>query len=396
MPGPLHGVRIVEMCVAVTGPLAVGLLVDQGAESIKVEEPGYGDQGRYVGVAAGGISALFQTCNRGKRSMAVDCTKPAGREIVLELANTADVFVQNMRPGVVERLGLGYDDISARNPDIVYTSISGFGPDGPYAHRRVYDSVIQAQSGLVGNQTGINDESPRFLRQAAADKVTAYTASQAITAALFARERGADGQHIQLSMLDASVAFLFADAAAHEVALDNDQRHLAQSFSAHQRAIALADGHAVVAAVTDAEFHGMAKAFGVDSSDPRLATMSDRQRHKEQASVVFRAVHAAAADMPLAEATEALDRHEVPFGVVLDVEDIATDAQAVHNQLFDEHDHPAMGRVRQPRPAPRFSATPAELREPSSPGHGQHTDEVLAEMGWEDRIDQLRADGVIK
>ena len=396
MPGPLHGVRIVEMCVAVTGPLSVGLLVDQGAEAIKVEEPGYGDQGRYVGVAAGGISALFQMCNRGKRSMAVDCTRPEGREIVLKLTATADVFVQNMRPGVVERLGLGYDDISTRNPGIVYTSISGFGPDGPYAHRRVYDSVIQAQSGLVGNQTGINDESPRFLRQAAADKITAYTASQAITAALFARERGASGQHIQLSMLDASVAFLFADSAAHEVALDNDQRHLAQSFSAHQRAIALADGHAVVAAVTDAEFHGMAKAFGVDSSDPRLVTMSDRQRHKEQTSTVFRAVHAAAADMPLAEATEALDRHEVPFGVVLGVEDIATDAQTVHNQLFDEHDHPAMGRVRQPRPAPRFSTTPAELREPSSPTHGQHTDEVLAELGWEDRIDQLRADGIIR
>lgn len=396
MPGPLHGVRIVEMAVAVTGPLSVGLLIDQGAEAIKVEEPGYGDQGRYVGVGSGGISALFQMCNRGKRSIAVDCTRPEGRDIVLDLAAGADVFMQNMRPGVVDRLGVGYSAVSARNPDIVYASLSGFGPDGPYAHRRVYDSVIQAQSGLVGNQTGINDESPRFLRQAAADKITAYTAAQAITAALLARERGAGGQHIELAMLDASVAFLFADSAAHEVALDNDQRHLAQSFSAHQRAIALADGHVVVAAVTDDEFHGMAKAFGVDSSDARVATMSDRQRHKEQTSVVFRAAHAAAAGMPLAEAVDALDHHQVPFGVVLGVEGVADDAQAVHNQLFSEHDHPAMGRIRQPRPAARFSTTPAELREPSSPTHGQHTDEVLTELGWADRIDTLRADGVIK
>lgn len=396
MPGPLDGIRIVEMCVAVTGPLAVGLLADQGAEAIKVEEPGFGDQGRYVGVASGGISALFQMCNRGKRSIAVDCTHPQGRDIVLDLAAGADVFAQNMRPGVIERLGLGYGDVSARNPDIVYASLSGFGPDGPYAHRRVYDSVIQAQSGLVGNQTGINDESPRFLRQAAADKVTAYTAAQAITAALLARERGASGQHVELAMLDASVAFLFADSAAHEVALDNDQRHLAQSFSAHQRAVALADGHVVVAAVTDDEFHGMAKAFGVDSSDPRVATMRDRQRHKEQASRVFRAVHAAAAAMTVAEAEQALDRHEVPFGIVLGVEDVAAEAQAVHNQLFTEHDHPVMGRVRQPRPAARFSATPAELRQPSSPTHGQHTDEVLKELGLTDSIDQLRADGVIK
>ncbi|MCY3642395.1 MAG: CoA transferase [Acidimicrobiaceae bacterium] len=396
MPGPLHGVRIVEMSVAVTGPLAVTLLVDQGADVVKVEEPGYGDQGRYVGVASGGISALFQMCNRGKRSIAVDCTDHRGRETVLDLCAAADVFVQNMRPGVIERLGLGYDTVSARNPDIVYLSLSGFGPDGPYAHRRVYDSVIQAQSGLVGNQTGINDESPRFLRQAAADKITAYTAAQAVTSALFARERGAGGQHVQLAMLDAAVGFLFADSAAHEVALDNDQPHLAQSFSAHQRAIAFADGHAVVAAVTDSEFHGMAQAVGVDSSDPRVATMTDRQKNRPQTSEVFRAVHAAAATMPLAEAVEALDRHQVPFGVVLGVEDIATDAQAVHNEIFAEHDHPHMGRIRQPRPAPRFSATPAELREPSSPAHGQHTDEVLTELGWGHRIDELRADGVIR
>ena len=396
MPGPLDGIRVVEMCVAVTGPLAVGLLVDQGAEAVKVEEPGFGDQVRYVGVESGGISAVFQMCNRGKRSIAVDCTRPQGRDIVLDLAAGADVFVQNMRPGVVERLGLGYADVSARHPGIVYASISGFGPDGPHAHRRVYDSVIQAQSGLVANQTGVNDESPRFLRQAAADKITSYTAAQAITAALLARERGAGGQHLHLAMLDASVAFLFADAAAHEVALDNDQPHLAQSFSAHQRAVALADGHVVVAAVTDSEFHGMAKAFGVDSSDLRVATMRDRQRHKEQASKVFRAVHAAAAAMTVAEAEQALDRHEVPFGIVLGVEDVAAEAQAVHNQLFEEHDHPAMGRVRQPRPAARFSATPAELRQPSSPVHGQHTDEVLKELGLTGSIDRLRADGVIK
>lgn len=395
MAGPLHGLRVVEMSVAVTGPLAVGLLVDQGAEAIKVENPASGDQVRYVGVASGGISAVFQMCNRGKRSVAVDCADPRGRDIVLDLVADADVFVQNMRPGVVKRLGLDYAAASARNPDIVYASISGFGPDGPYAHRRVYDSVIQAQSGLVGNQTGINDDSPRFLRQAAADKITAYTASQAITAALLARERGASGQHLEISMLDASVAFLFADAAAHEVALDNDQRHLAQSFSAQQRAIPFADGHAVVAAVTDSEFHGMARAFGVDSSDPRVATMRDRQKNREQSSVVFRSVHAAAAKMPLAEAVEALDRHEVPFGVVLGVEDIAEDAQALHNELFVEHDHPQMGRVRQPRPAARFSATPAEMRNPSAPSHGQHTEEVLHEIGMGDQIESLRAAGII-
>ena len=151
----------------------------------------------------------------------------------------------------------------------------------------------------------------------------------------------------------------------------------------------------------------MAQAFGVDSSDPRLATMADRQRNRPQTSDVFRAVHAAAAAVTLAEAVEALDRHQVPFGVVLGVEDVADDAQAVHNELFEEHDHPAMGRVRQPRPAARFSATPAELREPSSPIHGQHTVEVLSRTGLgrqdrpapirrRDQVSASRSDGVIK
>ena len=396
MPGPMHGVRIVEMCAAVTGPLAVAMLVDQGAEAIKVEPPADGDQGRYVGVGSGGISTLFQMCNRGKRSVALNCADPRGRDIVLQLAGEADVFVQNMRPGVMQRLGLDYGTVAERNPDIVYASLSGFGPDGPYTHRRVYDSVIQAQSGMVASQTAPNDDSPRFLRQAAADKVTAYTACQAVTAALFARERGAGGQHLELAMLDASVSFLFVDGAAHEVALDNEQRHLPQSFSARQRAIAFADGHAVVAAVTDSEFHGMARAVGVDSSDPRVATMRDRQQNREQASAVFRAVHAAAAKMPLDQAVEALDRWEVPFGVVLNVEDLVSDAQVVHNRIFVEHDHPLMGKVRQPRPPTRFSKTRTALHSPSAPKHGQHTDEVLAELGWEDRIEQLRADGIIK
>ncbi len=393
--GPMHGVRIVEMAVALTGPLSVGMLVDQGAEAIKVEPPGVGDSGRYVGVSSGGISAMFQVCNRGKRSVAVDCRQPAGRQIVLDLLDTADVFVQNMRPGVADRLGLGHETVLARNPDLIYMSLSGFGPDGPNTHRRVYDSVIQAEAGLVGNQTGPRDASPRFLRQAAADKITAYTACQAITAALFARSRGAGGQHITLAMIDACAAFIYTDSAAHEVALDNKQRHLPQSFSANQRAIACADGHLVVAAVTDSEFHGLARAFGVDSTDPSLKTMADRFEHKEQTSEVFRAAHAAAAKMPLADAVAALDREQVPYGVVNAVEDLADNPQIVYNELFFEHDHPQMGRVRQHRVPPRFGGTPAQVRNPSAPTLGEHTEEVLTELGWTDRLADLRSAGVI-
>ncbi len=395
MTGPMEGIRIVELSVAVTGPLAVAMLVDQGADAVKIEAPGLGDSGRHVGVSSGGISALFQICNRGKRSIALDCRDPRGLAIALDLIADADVFVQNMRPGAVDRLGLGYEAAAERNPDIVYVSLSGFGPDGPYAHRRAYDSVLQAQGGLVANQTGLNDTSPKFLRQAVADKITSYTAAQAITAALFARERGAGGQHVELAMLDAVVAFLYVDSAAHEVAMDNNQPHMGQSLVANQKAMAFTDGHAVVATVTDAEFHGMARAFGVDSSDPRLATMADRWQNKETTSQTFRAVHAAAAQMSLAEGVEAMERADVPYGVVLPVEAVADDAQVVHNRLLEKHDHPVMGRVRQHRVPSHFGGTPASLRNPSAPTLGQHTDEVLDELGWGDRLDELRAEGVV-
>lgn len=395
MPGPMEGVSILEMSVALTGPLAVAMLVDQGASAVKVETPGFGDQGRYMGVGAGGMSAMFQICNRGKRAVAVDCGDPRGRDIVMDLAAGADVFVQNMRPGAVERLGLGYEAVAERNPDIVYASITGFGPDGPYAHRRAYDSVLQAQAGLAANQTGLSDDRPKFLRQAAADKITAHTACQAITAALFARARGAGGQHVELSMLDATVAYLFPDSAGHEVALDNEQPHLGQSIVANQRAMAFTDGHAVIAAVTDSEFHGMGRAFGVDTSAPALATMTDRWKNKEAYSRAVRAAHAAAASMTLAEGTEAMEREDVPYGVVLAVEDLADDAQVMHNALLEEHYHPAMGRVRQPRVPARFGGTPTSLRNPSAPTVGQHTDEVLTELGWGHRLAELRADKVV-
>ena len=392
----MDGIRIVELSVALTGPLAVAMLVDQGADAIKIEQPGLGDQGRYIGVSSGGVSALFQICNRGKRAIAVDCGDPRGNEIVLDLAAGADVFVQNMRPGVADRLGVGYQAVSERRPDIVYTSISGFGPDGPYAHRRAYDSVLQAQAGVVANQTGANDDSPAFLRQAIADKVTAYTACQAITAALFARERGAGGQHITVAMLDSMVAFMYPDAAGHEVALDNDQPHLDQSASARQKAIAFSDGHAVVTPITDAQFHGLASTFGVDSSDPLVATIDLRFANREAMSAVLREVHAAAARLTLAEGVERLEQADVPYGVVLALEQVVDDAQVRHNQLMIEHRHPQMGRVRQIRPPARFSRTPADLRVASSPAIGQHTDDILREHGWGHRLEELRADGVIE
>jgi crotonobetainyl-CoA:carnitine CoA-transferase CaiB-like acyl-CoA transferase len=394
MSGPLDGIRIVDLSVALTGPLAAGMLVDQGADCVKVEQAPTGDVVRWMGSTVAGISAMFQAANRGKRSIVLDLRQADGLAILRDLVADADVLVQNFRPGVAERLGVAYDDIRSIRPDIVYADLTGFGPSGPYSHRRVYDTVIQAQSGLAASQTGLNDDQPKFIKQLVCDKVTAYTACQAITAALFARSRGAGGQHLELSMLDACIAFLFVDGAEHEVILDGDHSG-PQSVAANNTPLAFDGGFAAVTVPTDKEFHGLARAMGVDSSDPDLATVRDRTANREKAMAVHRAVRENATKLTVSEAEALLDANQVPFGIVRAVNEIQGDPQVIANGVFSEFDHPAAGRVRHHRPPTRFHGTPTELREPAAPTLGQHSDEILTETGRGDRIDELRAAGVV-
>ena len=223
---------------------------------IKVERPGIGDIGRWVGVSVNGMSALYAACNRGKRCIAVDVQSPEGRDVVLRLAQDADVFVQNFRPGTLDRHGLGYDDLRAANEALVYVSLSGFGSVGPYAGKSAYDTVIQAYGGFGANQADPADGNPVFLRQTAADKVTAFTAAQAITAALLARERGHGAQHVELSMLDAVVSFLWADAAGNEVLMDSDGSR-PSSFVATFRPFRFTDGWGIATPTSDHDFVGI-------------------------------------------------------------------------------------------------------------------------------------------
>jgi crotonobetainyl-CoA:carnitine CoA-transferase CaiB-like acyl-CoA transferase len=244
-PGPLEGIRILDFSIAVTGPLATTLLADQGATVVKIERPGIGDIARWTGVAVNGMTAVFLVCNRGKRSIVLDLQQSEGVDIALRLAAEADVVVQNFRPGVMDRMGLGYDAVRALNPDVVYVSLSGYGSVGPYRDRSAYDTAIQGYAGFATNQAG-EDGVPVFLHQVAADKVTALFASQAITAALFARGCGRGGQHIQLSMADAVVSFLWADSAGNEVLLESDGS-MNSSFVAGFQPFRFEDGWGVIA-----------------------------------------------------------------------------------------------------------------------------------------------------
>ncbi len=392
--GPLQGIRILDLSIAATGPLACSLLADQGAEVIKVERPGIGDIGRWVGVSVNGMSALYAACNRGKRCIAVDVQTGEGRDIVRRLAQDADVFVQNFRPGTLDRHGLGYDDLREGHDDLVYVSLSGFGATGPYAGKSAYDTVIQSYGGFAANQADPADGNPVFLRQTAADKVTALTAAQAITAALLARERGHGGQHVELSMLDAVVSFLWADAAGNEVLMDSDGSR-PSSFVATFRPFRFLDGWGIATPTSDHDFVGIMRAFGIEGAeDPRVATITERVKHSDLTSQMMNQCYDVAATLTTDDAMARLNAQRVPCGVVLSPAELVEDEHARAIGLFVERDHDIVGRLRLPRHPILFTRTPAELGA-GAPALGEHTDEILAEIGLGDRGNDLRADGVV-
>jgi crotonobetainyl-CoA:carnitine CoA-transferase CaiB-like acyl-CoA transferase len=390
----MQGLKVLDFSIALTGPYAASLLADQGAEVIKVERPGIGDIARFVGVMVNGMSALYLVCNRGKRSIALDLQTPEGVDIARRLAAEADVVIENFRPGVMERLGLGYEALRADNPDLVYASLSGFGDVGPYRDRSVYDTVMQAYGGIAANQADPDDGVPTFLRQTVADKVTALYATQAITAALFARAQGRGGQHVKLSMADAVVSFLWADAAGNEVMMDADGSQ-PSSFVAGFQPMAFSDGWGIVTPTSDHDFAGMCKALDVEGwDDPRIATVGERIQNRDVLAPVMDMVYAMAANLTMEEATVRFERERVPFAMILTPDQLTRDAHAVAMGLFVEADHEVVGRTRLPRHPAQFGATPATLTG-DSPSLGQHTDEILTELGLAEEIAALREKAVV-
>ncbi|MBW2143186.1 MAG: CoA transferase, partial [Deltaproteobacteria bacterium] len=278
--GPLSGIRVVELATALAAPGAARIMADQGADVIKVEVPGIGDVLRFVGPNRNGVTAIHQNVNRGKRSIAIDLKSARGCGLVKKLTARADVFIHNFRPGVTERLGISYDDMCAVNEALIYVSVTGFGQKGPYAKKPAWDNVMQAFSGIAQSQADPETGEPVQFYQIFVDKLTAVTASQAITAALFAREQGTGGQHIQLAMADSVVAFLWPDVGAEATFQEKDGMELGTPLTRAAKPLRFADGWAQVAPVSDKEFFGLYRAFGVDvGDDPRLATIESRMQN---------------------------------------------------------------------------------------------------------------------
>jgi len=388
MPGPLHGFRILDLSAVISGPYGTMILADQGADVIKVEPPGRGDFTRSAGNKQGGMSASFLNNNRNKRSITLDLRHPDGVAVVKRLAAGCDVLVQNFRPGVVERLGIGEDEIRKVAPSIVYVSISGFGENGPWVHKPVYDPIVQALSGLASVQGGSDKERPRLVRTILPDKLTAITASQAITAALLARSRTGQGQHVRLSMLDAIVAFLWSsDMGAQTYVGQTVTQQRAASFI--DLIYETKDGHMSVAVMTNDQWAAACRAFGHPEwlDDPRFATTELRDLNiNDRLELIQSALITRGTD----EWMDILEAAGVPCAPVLTRTQMIAHPQVAASGIVTENDHPRAGRLRQARNAARFSVTQPEHRF-GAPDLGVHTEEVLREAGYTDAdINALR------
>ena len=392
MTGPLKGVRILDLTTMVSGPMATMMLADQGADVIKIESP-RGDHMRHVSAMNRGMSASFLSCNRSKRGLALDIKSPEGLAIVRKLAATADVLVQNFRPGAIERMGLGEDIVRELRPDIVFVSISGFGETGPYAGQRVYDPVIQALCGLADVQTDYATGQPRMVRTIVPDKTTAVAAAQAITAALFARSQTGEGQHVRLAMLDTMVAYLWPEAIS-SLTFVGKEIDPAEGQMGLDLVYETEDGYITAGAVSDSEWQGMCRALGREDllEVACLATDGTRAHNRPaRREIVGEEMRKWQSEELLAR----LDREDVPAAPVLTRWQLLDDAQIEANGTIEIHEDETLGRVRQPRPAARFDRTPAAVQA-LAPYLGADNAAILGELGYSGtEIERLAEAGVL-
>ena len=397
MAGPLDGVKVVDFSQVVSGPFCAMLLADQGADVIKVEPlAGPGDLIRgIVSYSKGGFPALYINNNRGKRCLGVDLTSDEGRQIALDLCKDADIVLQNFRPGAMTRLGLHYDAVVSVNPDVIYCSISGFGETGPYADRPSLDPVIQGLTGIISRQINPDIPFPDLVRNLIADKSTSLTAAQAISAALFARERGAGGQHIQIPMLDAAMYFFWNDGMMDQTVIDDDASDGFRVATAY-RLTDCSDGKIVYFVANDAQRMSLFDAlgrpeWGADARFVSMASLSEGDNYAAMGALVANRF----LELTVGEALEALIEQQVPSGPILSAEEAIVDPQAVHNGTIQTFQHPAAGTIQAAKPAAHFSKTEVEMAKWFT-ARGENNAEILKSIGRTDEeIAALESQGFI-
>ena len=396
MPGPLHGVRVLDLTAVVSGPYATMFLADQGADVLKVEPTG-GDgtrRSRNLIDAAGEFSALFVSCNRGKRSLSIDIKSEAGREVLAKLAAQADVLVQNFRPGTMERLGLGHEELRKKYPRLIYVSISGVGDSGPYVKKRVYDPIVQALSGFADIQSQPVTNRPQMIRTIVCDKTTSVFTAQAVSSALYAREKTGKGDYIQVAMLDTMISYLWPEGMMQYTVVGKETA-VGDPNDRPDLVFQTLDGYITAGTISDSEWQGFCKASGDPelAKDERFATPSARFIN---ATARINKMQEYISQRTTAEWLERLDAADVPCSPILRRGEIIGNDQVVARGLIEEFDQPTVGRVRQPKPAAIFEVNAASIGGPA-PRVGEHSREVLRGLGYSDgAIDAMVADKAVR
>ena len=386
MAGPLSNFKILELTTTVSGPMTGMVLSDQGADIIKIEPPLLGDMARYLGSKREGLSAIFAVLNRNKRSIVLDLKEEKDLDIFKKMVREADVLLENYRPGIVKKLGIDYDSLKSINPALIYTSISGYGQDGPYKNRKVYDPLIQATTGVSETQGAAARGEPRNMATIIFDKVTALTTAQAITAALLERASTGKGKYLSISMLDSALYYTWPDIMWSRTLLAGDVEptppieHFFQVYKAKDKFVS-----AVLQRDEDLEVFCLWLGSELHK-DPRFLTFPDRIANSE---LFKEEIERLIQNIDAEEIATNLDAFNIPVAVVNTRDEVHLDPQVQHNQTLIDTEHPVLGKMRYPKPPVDFGARgPFPIRH--APFLGDHTREILTELKIdEDNIRRL-------
>ncbi|MEU7815164.1 CaiB/BaiF CoA-transferase family protein [Pseudonocardia sp. NPDC049154] len=403
--GALDGVRVLDLSRILAAPLATQMLGDLGADVVKIERPGVGDDARAYGPPflgddrSAGLSAFYLSCNRNKRSVTLDFTTEKGKEILLGLLERSDVLVENFRPGVLAKYGLGYEDLKERFPRLVYASVTGFGQTGPYRHRAGYDGIFQAMSGMMG-VSGVPDGQPGAGPMKSGlsliDILTGYCTSTTLLAALRHRDATGEGQYLDISLLDCGIASISHYAENYLVDGTVPARRGNGGFGGiPSQAFRCADGKQFfIVATTNPQFGRACEAIGHPRliEDPRFDSIAARIEHREELLPILEEIFA---QKEAAHWIAVLDAADVPVAPVNDIGEALAEPQVRERGLQMTMEHPVAGTIPALRYPVRLSGTPVTDYS-APPTLGEHTDEVLAELlGAEVDTAELRAQGVI-
>lgn len=338
---PLEGIKIIEISTIITASLSAMMLADQGAEVVKIEQTGFGDPLRYLGTQKGGISAIFANVNRGKSSVELDLKKETDLNFAKKLISEADVLLNNFRPGVMESLGISKEECKKLNKDLIYVAITGFGKKGSFSNKPAYDHVVQAMSGATAIQSDL--DKPQYMKTLLCDKITAYTATQSICSALYKRERTGEASSIDLSMLDASMFFLWPDGMMNNTLLDDDVQNL-PPLTASYNMYECKDGSISIAAMLDKQWHGIFKAVDKPEliDDDRYSSAAERSKNFIQLLELVSLFKNYSVD----EMFNRLTENDVPCSKNLTLEQAITNQQVKDNDLVREQNTETQGMVR--------------------------------------------------